>query len=102
MMLPNTSFDLLKYTISVHEKVNQGSSFPVAIALNAGARRAAGDFIALTSGDVLWTSNTLKSFILPVTTGIKDNDALDQTLIFIPLKKRSMEICESRTREWKK
>ena len=76
----------IEVPISVHEKVNQGSSFPVAIALNAGIRRAAGDFIALTSGDVLWTSNTLKSFILPVTTGIKDNDALDQTLIFIPRK----------------
>lgn len=76
----------IEVPISVHEKVNQGSSFPVAIALNAGIRRAAGDFIALTSGDVLWTSNTLKSFILPVTTGIKYNDALDQTLIFIPRK----------------
>ena len=76
----------IEVPISIHEKVCQGSDFPISIAFTVGIRRAKGEYIALTSGDVLWTGDMLKSFFLSDKAEINNKSALERSLIFIPRK----------------
>ncbi len=76
----------IEVPINIHENVCNGSSFPTPIALNVGIRRAVGDFIALTSSDVLWTSDVLESLFNADTHKVHSSDALNRSLIFIPRK----------------
>jgi glycosyltransferase involved in cell wall biosynthesis len=87
--LTDTAKQIVRYIevpIDIHEKFCSGSSFPTPIALNVGIRRAAGDFIALTSSDVLWTGDVLKSFLQVDADDIHSTDDLNRSLIFIPRK----------------
>ena len=51
----------IEVPIDIHDKVCRGSNFPTPIVLNVGIRRARGEFIALTSGDVLWKGEVFQS-----------------------------------------
>jgi len=87
--LTDSAKQIVRYVevpIDMHEKVSRGSSFPISIALNVGIRRAVGEFIALTSGDVLWTSDILGSFLNIDTQKVRQSEALKQSLVFIPRK----------------
>ncbi len=70
----------------IHEKVHCGSSFPIPIAINAGIRRAVGTYIALTSGDVLWTSDVLESFLNTNADNQRYREDLSRSMVFIPRK----------------
>jgi glycosyltransferase involved in cell wall biosynthesis len=76
----------IEVPLDIHGAVCQGSDFPISIAFNVGIRRARGEYIALTSGDVLWTGDILQSFFLPDKADIKFKEVLEQSLIFIPRK----------------
>jgi GT2 family glycosyltransferase len=70
----------------IHEKVNRGSSFPIPIAINVGIRRACGTLIALTSGDVLWTSDVLESFFNIDGGNHQSRETLSRSMVFVPRK----------------
>jgi glycosyltransferase involved in cell wall biosynthesis len=70
----------IEVPIDVHEKVCLGSDFPLTIALNVGIRRAKGELIALTSGDVLWKSEVFQSLFS------LQKSVFEHSLFFIPRK----------------
>jgi hypothetical protein len=70
----------IEVPINIHEKVCRGSDFPLPIALNVGIRRAKGELIALTSGDVLWKSEVFQSLFS------LQKDLFEHSLFFIPRK----------------
>jgi glycosyltransferase involved in cell wall biosynthesis len=73
----------IEVPVKIHEAVCHGSNFPISIAFNVGIRRARGEYIALTSGDVLWPREILESFFVSNNTS---PSSLRHSLVFIPRK----------------
>jgi len=76
----------IEVPINIHEKVCQGSDFPSSIALNVGIRRAKGEFIALTSGDVLWKSDVFKNLFSSDKSSFLQKSIFEHSLIVVPRK----------------
>jgi len=70
----------IEVPIDVHEQVCQGSDFPISIAFNVGIRRAYGEYIALTSGDVLWPVLLFNALLY----SDQSERHLNHSLVFIP------------------
>ncbi len=66
----------------IAERCNQDSDLAISIAINAGIRRAAGEFIAITSGDIIQTGNFVQNFLDSIT----ESRQSDKALYFVRLR----------------
>lgn len=89
LKVSDTAKQVIRY-IEVPDTINRsvfnGVNFPQAVAQNVGLRRARGEFIALTSADILWGGDIFQSFFADDTSQGYRIKSLKRSLVFIPRK----------------